>query len=220
MNYHIDAESISLNNLRQRIEQTDLVPSRTLILDAIKEKFFAIEQQGIHTLASLRVGLKNNKRLDDLTERTGIERGYLVLLRREIESYFPRPFSLNEYHWLSEKMIAKLDEVGIRTSAAYYLASTSPEEREELANQIETDLSDLNELFQLVDLSRVQWVNPTAARMLIESGIRSVSQLAASDPESLCAALDQANKGGKYFKGKIGLRDIKRLVSSAGYLCE
>jgi hypothetical protein len=76
----------------------------------------------------------------------------------------------------------------------------------------------LESLVQLADLTRVQWVSPTAARMLVEAGYDSVSKLAVADAEDLCEALVRINEGGRFFKGKIGLRDIKRLVKAASYV--
>ena len=76
----------------------------------------------------------------------------------------------------------------------------------------------LDSLATLADLTRVQWVSPTAARMLVETGCESAAELAAADPDALCEALERVNEGDRHFKGKIGLRDVTRLVHSAGYV--
>lgn len=70
---HIDAESIRLDDLRKRIEATDLVLSRTLLLGAIETKLKALGKQGIATLAGLRHKLKNSKRLEALAKATAID---------------------------------------------------------------------------------------------------------------------------------------------------
>jgi len=80
------------------------------------------------------------------------------------------------------------------------------------------DAALLEALVRLADLTRVQWVSPIAARMLVEAGYDSASKVAAADAEDLCEALVRVNEGDKFFKGKIGLRDIKRLVRAAGYV--
>jgi hypothetical protein len=81
MTYNIDAENISLDELRKRIEETDLVPSRASLLNGIKVKFNALEQQGITTLTRLRNELKNAKHLEAVSKLTGIEKQYLIILR-------------------------------------------------------------------------------------------------------------------------------------------
>ncbi len=42
--------------------------------------------------------------------------------------------------------------------------------------------------------------------------------LAAADAEKLNQVLLRVNAGDEYSKGKIGLRDLKRLVFAAGYI--
>jgi hypothetical protein len=43
MVYHIDADTISLDDVRKRIEATDLVPSRACLADKIREKMKMLE---------------------------------------------------------------------------------------------------------------------------------------------------------------------------------
>lgn len=218
MPYHIDAEKVSLNELRKRIEETDLVPSRASLIEGIENKFETLEKQGITTFAELRNELKNHGRLEAISNATGINAQYLILLRREIESYFPKPFPLKDFDWLPPKEIEKLKKKGIHNIADLYNATNSSESKNELANSTGVDIAFIETLARLADLTRVQWVSPTTARMIMEAGYESASKLAAADAEVLCEALMQVNEGNKYFKGKIGLRDIKRLVNSAGYV--
>jgi len=70
----------------------------------------------------------------------------------------------------------------------------------------------------LGDLTRVQWVTPTAARMLVEAAYESALRVAAANAEDLCEALAAVNEGNRLFKGKIGLRDIRRFVRAATYV--
>lgn len=218
MTYHINAENVSLADLRKRIEETDLVPSRAWLLDEIKIKFNALEQQGIATLASLRQELKNPKRLETVANATGIDAQYLVLLRREIESYFPKPIALKAFDWLPEEEIARLAENGLRDTAALHKAASSARSRDELAKAAGVDAAILETLARLADLTRVQWTSPTTARMLVEAGYDSAVKVATADAEDLYQALVYVNAGDKFFKGKIGLRDIKRLVRAASFV--
>lgn len=218
MAYYIDAGKVSLDDLKKRIEETDLVPSRASLLDRIDGKLKALEQQGITTLANLRNELRNSKRLEAVSNATGIETQYLILLRREIEGYFPKPSALKVFDWLPKGAIAILEENGIRDTTALYKAASSVNGRTELAKSTGVDVSILEALVRLADLTRVQWVSPTVARMLVEAGYDSVSKVAAADADDLCQALMHINEGDRFFKGKIGLRDIKRLIRAASYV--
>lgn len=218
MAYHIDAENVSLDDLRKRIEATDLVPSRASLLDGIQAIMTVLKEQGITTLAQLRNELKNAKRLAVLAKATGIDAQYLTLLRREIESYFPKPFALKAFNWLPKDEIAKLEKNGMKDTAAFYAAASSTKSRTALAKSVMVDVAVLKALTQFADLTRVQWVSPTTARMLVEAGYDSASKLATANAEDLCEALVGVNEGDRFFKGKIGLRDIKRLIRAAGYV--
>jgi hypothetical protein len=186
MTYNIDAENISLDELRKRIEETDLVPSRASLLNGIKVKFNALEQQGITTLTRLRNELKNAKRLEAVSKLTGIETQYLIILRREIESYFPKPIALKAFDWFPQGEIAKLEACGLRDTATLHKAASSIESRTEIAKLTDVDAAILEALIRLAGLTRVQWVSPTFARMLVEAGYDSASKVAAAGAEKLC----------------------------------
>lgn len=218
MAYHIDAENINLADLQKRIEETDLVPSRASLLEKLGPKMKALERHGIRTLACLRDELKTTKRLEAVAKATGIEVQYLTLLRREIEGYFPKPFALKSFDWLPASEIAKLERSGIKDTAALYEATDTRQKRTALVKSSGIDGTVLETLAQLADLTRVQWASPTAARMVVESGYKSAAELANADPGELDEAFVRVNAGNRLFKGRIGLRDIKRLIQAARYV--
>ncbi|MFO7680197.1 MAG: DUF4332 domain-containing protein [Chloroflexota bacterium] len=220
MGYYMDAENMSLSALQQRIESTDLVPSRVSLLQGIGATMAALAQHGMNTTADLRTALKTNKRLEAVAQATGISADYLVLLRREVESYFPKPFPLKEFTWLPGEDIARLEANGVGQTAVFYQICHDPERMAELENAAQVDAATLETLTHLCGLTRVQWVSPMFARMLLEAGYDSAAAVAAADAEALHAALLQINEGDRYFKGKIGLRDIKRLIHAAGYVAD
>ncbi len=91
-------------------------------------------------------------------------------------------------------------------------------QRSELAKSSGVGTATLETLARLADLMRVQWVSPTFARMLSASGYDSAARVAAANANDLCAALANINAGDRFFKGKIGLRDSKRLVQAASFV--
>jgi hypothetical protein len=216
--YHIDAEKVSLDDMQQRIKAADLVPSRVSLQDEIGLKMKALKKQGIQTLADLRHELKSAQRRATLAKATGIEAQYLVLLRREIEGYFPEPVALKTLTWLAKDDIAKLAHHEVSDTATLYETATSAKKQAQLAQATGVDLATLHDLACLADLTRVQWVSPTTARMLIAAECDSAARLAKADAGALCEALERVNAKGKFFKGKIGLRDVRRIVQAASYV--
>lgn len=211
MKYCFDAESISLEQLKERICSADLVPSREPILENLDKHLLSLETTGIKTLGSLRRELKDNKRLFTIVEQTGIDKDYLALLRREYESYFPKPFPLKEFDWVPIEEISQLEEAGIRNTADVF------ENPDRVQNSgIRPDL--VRHLLQCADLTRIQWISPLAARMLAETGYETPAKVATATPEELDKTMHTVNTENNYFKGRIGLRDIRRLVHAAKYV--
>lgn len=217
MAYHIDAEKISLDELRSRIESTDLVPSRACLHDGISEKFEALKKQGILSFGALRKELKNAERMKNLSASCGVDADYLNLLRREIESYFPKPFPLLDFDWLPVEQVDRLAAGGISTTQIFFETSGQVVGTQEPA-ALGVDAAVLEELTALCNLTRVQWISPLAAKMLLEAGFKTAADLARADADVLCASLERVNTGNRFFKGKIGLRDVKRLIHSAKFI--
>lgn len=210
-------ETISLDDLSARIKETDLIPSRAVLLIDIDAVFEKLAQQGIHSMMDLQKSIKNPKQMEALSKTTGIDLQYMVLLRREVESYLPKPFHLEEINWVSSHVIKKLLENGITNSEQYYAKFADKGYRSSFAKETGIDHESLDYLSNLVSLCRVQWVSPNAGRMLIEAGYESCLKLSSADANELFTAMDRVNENGKYFKGTIGLRDIKRLIEAAKY---
>jgi len=218
MAYHIDDAGVTLADLKQRILMTDLVPSRACLVDGIDSVMSALGTHGITTLAELRDALRTTKRLDSVAKSTGLDTKYLTLLRREIESYFPKPAVLSAFDWLPPGDLAGLESHGIGDTAAFFAQAGDPHSRVVLADSTGVGSDTLDSLARYSDLCRVQWVSPTTARRLVEAKCESASDLAAYDAEELSHALVRVNEDNRFFKGRIGLRDVRRLIQSAGYV--
>lgn len=211
-------ETVSLDDLRERIKSTDLVPSRAVLLEGIDAIFNTLAQQGLNTWQDLQNAIKNPKKIESFSMQSGIDSQYLVLLRREVESYHPKPFDLIAIDWIPQDVIKKLEGEGIISSDQLLLITSDKDLKNRLTEKIGIDYQMMDYLLNLVSLCRVQWVSPTAARMLIEAGYETPLKLSDADGNELFEAMDRVNKSGGYFKGTIGLRDIKRLIEAAKYM--
>jgi hypothetical protein len=218
MPYYIDANTVKLEDLMSRITEADLVPSRRKLLEDIEINFDKLHKKGIFTLADLRKSIKNPKKIVPLAEKTNIEIEYLTLLRREVESYFPKAYILSSFGWLEKNQITKLERKGYKNSALLYEAFEIPSQREEIITSTGLEKNFADDIFALVDLTRIQWVSPIFSKVLVDAGYKSAKLIAQANAKELHEAIEKINKEGQYFKGKIGIRDIARLIKSASYL--
>ena len=218
MKYHPDDVKIGLQDLFRRITESDLVPGRIPLLEGIDEKFHLLRKADVKNAQDLRLRLKTPKSIAALSKQTGIDEHYLSLLRREIESCFPRPYPLKNFDWLSERDLNKLEAKGCKNSKDIFNALSSLKKRETLARELDIAPFFLETLFRLAVLTRIQWVSPRFAQMLLSAGYGSSQDIARANAETLSAALDEADKDKRLFKGKIGIRDVKRVIKAASYV--
>ena len=215
MPYYIDANKVKLEELMLRITESDLVPSRRKLLENIEINFDKLRKQGIITLADLRKAIKSPKNMVHLAEFTKIESEYLNLLRREVESYFPKACKISAFDWLDREQLSKLERIGYKNTAVLYEAFEIPCKREGIVASNGLEDSFVDEVFALVDLTRIQWVSPIFSKVLLDAGYKSVESIAEAKVAELYEAVEKTNAGNRYFKGNIGIRDIARLIKSA-----
>ncbi len=218
MGYYIDAKKVSLDTLQKRIEETDLIPSQQMLLDDIGKNFVTFKENGYGTLLDLRKEIKNVKNIPSVAEKTGINPAYLTILRRLIEGYFPKSVPIKAFDWFPPKDMDKLAEEGHKNNVKLFDLLNSSQKRVEIAKQLIIDQDILDELYSIVNLTRIQWISPMAARMLFLVGYKDTHSIASADAEDMCNELDRINKEKGFFKGKIGLRDIKRLIKAASFI--
>ena len=216
MRYYIDEHSTDLSALQERLESTDLIPSQEPLLDGIAEKISSIREAGVQSLADLRTALKTERSLTLLSKSSGVGSNYLRLLRRVINGFFPKPRSLKEVDWLDENSVVSLNKAGIKNTQDLFDAAS--DDAPGLAKRTGIDQKEILEFLSIADLCRIQWVSPTFARVLVAAGFANAIAVAEANPESLFQAIAKANDNAKFYKGKIGLRDVKRLVVAATYV--
>jgi hypothetical protein len=213
MDYHIDGHSTDLAALQKRLQSTDLIPSQEPLLDDITEKMSALAAVGVNNLADLRAGLNSPKALAALSRSSGISADYLKLLKRTINGFFPKSRLFKDMDWLDKNTILNLKQAGLENTHQLFDAAS----RGAIGSAI-LDKGILSELVAISDLCRVQWVSPKYARAIAAAGFKQASEVARADPETLTNAIASANEGAKFYKGKVGLRDVRRLVMAAGYV--
>ncbi|MEM8681974.1 MAG: DUF4332 domain-containing protein [Pseudomonadota bacterium] len=202
--------------MQKRLQSTDLIPSQEPLLEGLAKKMSSIRKAGVQSTADLRTALKTKKSLASLAESSGLDTGYLQLLRRTINGFFPKPRPLKDIDWLDKKTLNGLNKAGIKDTREIFEEASGGAAK--LAGRTGADRKALLEFVKISDLCRIQWVSPTFARVLVAAGYNNAAAVAAADSEALCNAISAANENAKFYKGRIGLRDVRRLVAAAAYV--
>lgn len=209
-----DPQAVTSDDVRVRLESTDLIPSLEPLLDQIEARFARLEQQGLRTAADLQKALGRKAALQRLAADSGVDERYLVLLRRALVGFFPKPRKLAEFDWVDPALLDALASQGsVRVDQ---LLAMSAHQFGEIAASV--DPGEAEHLRAAADLTRVQWVHPTFARALLAAGITSADSLAGADADALSAALAEVNADATYYRGTVGRRDIARVIDAARYV--
>jgi predicted flap endonuclease-1-like 5' DNA nuclease len=211
---------MTLKDLKRKLEKADLIPSQLPLLDGIDKNLAALKKAGVQNLEDLSRNLRGSKGPASLAAKSGLSADYLVLMRRTIEGFRPKPLPLRDYPGIDDAAVRALAESGIVDSKSLYEAALGKKARTALAKSTGIAAKTVEEFANLSDLSRIQWVGSTFARVLYVAGFISPTQIAAADPVAVYDAVMRANEANKLYRGKIGLRDIKRLVKLASELDE
>jgi len=152
----------------------------------------------------------------ELTKLECFKGDYLTILLRELNSMLPKPNKISEFKGISQEAIKKLEAIGFTNTLKLYPRILTPKARIELSETTGIPYNHILELAKLTDLSRIRWVGATFARMLYDLGIDSLEKAANVNPETLHQQLNELNAKANYFKGHIGLNDIRIFVQIAG----
>ena len=215
MGYYIDLRSITLDEYIEKLKNGYLPPSRKILLTKIEENFQEIKKQGLKNVAELREALKTKNKLNEFSVKTNLPKEYLVILIREIKSLWPKPDQLVDFPEIQPETIEKLRALGIITTMHLYKFIFNSKARKKLAAETGIEEHIVLKLSKLTDLSRVRWVNHTFAFILYETGYKTAKMLANADSLELHKAVVEINKKRGYFKGNVGLNDIRICIQAA-----
>ncbi|MBN2009549.1 DUF4332 domain-containing protein [candidate division KSB1 bacterium] len=212
MPYYIDLSKISLEEYKSILLTTVLLPSRQILKENVDERFHVLKNHNIENLRQLQLQLKTPAKVKQFAETSLLPMDYLTVLRREINSYHPDDRKLKDFTCIKTNTLQALEAMGIKTTAGLYDYIVTKAARQQLQQQLGISDSEIMLLTKLTDLSRLRYVNSTFAMLLIASGYGSVEKIKQADYQELYERVKKTNEKEHYFKGTIGLSDMKFLV--------
>lgn len=215
MSYYIDLSKIDLISYKEKLKNADLLPSRMLLKEKIDEIFSEFLKLKINNIAELKSILSNKKNFNDLLKNHVFEETYLKILLREINSVHPTPNKLSDIPGLKPETVNALVKIGLKDTFKLFDHISTKDKRLKL--QMETGLKneEIIELTHLTDLSRIKWGSSIFVRMLYELGYDTAQKITVADYILLYEQIKSLNIQKNYFKGNIGIHDIKLFIDSA-----
>jgi nucleotidyltransferase/DNA polymerase involved in DNA repair len=213
--YHLDLAGFSLERFKRILQTKELLPGRRILLENISERFEILESMGITNLKALLDVLSTKKKLERFIQESGLPQDYLVVLRREVNSYLPKPFNLKNIPGVNPETVEKLAAIGIKNTKHLFEQARSRPERAELARLADVPGDDLLELVKLSNLARIGGVGPVFARLLYEMGVDTIEAFRQYPPEELLERLHAINDEKQYTKITPVLKDIRYCLETA-----
>jgi hypothetical protein len=211
--YHIDLEKFSLKEFKKELSGSELIPSRRVLKDEIEDRFQVLEDNNIHNLKDLTDVLKTPKKSREFSSESGLPEDYLLILRREVNSYTPNPVNLDKFPRVNTAIIKKLKAEGIKNTLNLFELIKTPSDRDNLANKLGIPLDEILELTKLTDLVRIKWVGPVFARIFLDSGTDTAQKISEANAEPLYKKLVKINQEKGYTKGKFLESDVALCIN-------
>jgi hypothetical protein len=218
MGYYIDLSKISLDDLKNKIKSSDLLPSQLILKQGIDEKFKVLEEFDIKNMDELKGKLKNKRNIKELSKGTSIKTEYLTILRRYVNSFHPPPRKIRDFPALSHETVDKLIKAGINTTPQLYERTFKKELRDDLKTELEISDEEILFLTKLADVSRLKYVSPIYATLIVYSDYDTAQKIRNADYNNFYKQLVKINENKKLYKGRINLKDVKYLVNETDYV--
>jgi hypothetical protein len=202
--YHIDTEGYSLTRFQRGIASRQLIPSRRCLQDELEERFRILKDAGISNLKELIDALKTKAKVEQFSQMTGLPNDYLTILRREANSYLPKPVRLDILPGVAADHVARLKDEGITNTQHLFNQAGDRQRRVQLAQRTGIPPDKVDELVGLSDLTRAYGVGPVFARIIYDVGIRSIKDFVEQTAEDFIRLYEeQAGKKADFSVGEI-----------------
>lgn len=208
LSYMPDLSKISLDKFRNELKTGRLLPSRKPLLDDIDKKFSILKKVGINNAESLREILKSSSELKQLSKETAIKEDYFKLLKREVNNLLPAPVKFSDIPDISEKIVKRLNSLNVVDAETLFPYVKDADSRKDFEKKSGLSKEEVLWLTKLVDVSRIKWVGPKLARLIVDTKYDTVKKLAEANPTDVLNALNEAKKKHKAYDGPLGINDI------------
>lgn len=215
MAYTIDLEQLSLEDYKEIIKRREHIPSQLILKDAIEERFAYFKDQGIGHAQELLNYLKKKENIIDAAGDPIFTQDYLTVLLRHLKGMLAKPRKLVDFSWINPEIITKFKNLGIKNTKQLYDKILLADTRKDQLQKAGITDEEIYELERETDLTRIQWVNHTFARVLYEAGYETIEKIQNADYKQLHLDVLAANREKDLFKGNIGLKDMHVLVGLA-----
>lgn len=206
--YSINLIKISLDEFGEILIKAQLLPSQRTILNNLTDNMQKLKNKGLKNLQELRTFLKKKECYPSIAEDIGIDKEYLVILNRMVNSFIVKASPLAELGIFTNEELKKLFTIEIKNTEQYYETLMTAEQRESISKKIHIPISKMEYALHIIDLFRINGVGVEYAKILYDMGIKSVTDYNKTPSETILKSFRELNSTQKYTKATLGISDI------------
>lgn len=218
--YHLDLSLVSIEEFFDTLRAGELSPGRIALVEDKPNRLQTIRTAGVATLADLVDRLKTKPRLAAFGAATGLSDDYLVLLRRQALSWLPNPVPLSRFLGVPESLVEALRDRGINQGRQLVEAAKNEAERTALAAATHASEEALLDLVKMANLTRINGIGPTFARLLVSMEIEGLAHLSRLDPAEHAMDVQAHLVADGYTGPPVTDWDVKTYIASAARLAK
>jgi len=218
MAYYIDLSKITLEQYKEMLLTRYILPSQMILRNHIDKYFKKIESSGISTLSALKEQIKTKVSAAKFAKKLKIPEDYINVLRRELCSHHPPARHLDEYPTISNYAKNVLSDMDVVKSDQLYPLMMSPTSRKSMCSKLQLTDNQALHIAKLMDVTRLRYVSPLFATLLVHSPYDTVKSIATADPQKMYETLVQINKEKEFFQGHLGKNDTLFLIQDTEHV--
>ena len=157
--------------------------------------------------------LRSKTKRETFSQESGLSVDYLVILRREVNSYVSKPFNLEKIPGVNPEYVETLAAVGVKHTKHLFKRAMSQTDRAALAEQASVPGDALLELVKLSDLARIVGVGPVSVRFLYDIGLETPETFLTHSVDELLEKVRAVEEG-----ASLTMKDIEYCLETARHL--
>jgi hypothetical protein len=218
MTYNMDLSKMEVQKYKTFLKNQYLIPSRQILHENIDSNFKIFVNCGLKSLSDLQQAISTSAKIDKLSKETNISPDYLNILRRELGTFDKKGIPFNDFPTIDKNTIVKLDKKGIKNTKDFFEFYYQVNNEKNISEEFGIPVEMIKCLISLSSLVRINGIAALAAVTFYEAGYRSVKDITGSTKEKMLEKITKINDEKKYYKAKLGLKDMQFVIDFANLI--
>lgn len=206
--YSINLVKISIDEFERTLLTMHILPSQKIILNNLSSNILKFKNKGFSNLQEVQNLLKKKKDYDLIAKNIDIDKEFLILFNRMVNSYVVKVVALEKLEIFTCEDLIALAYENIKNTENFYEILKKTEHRINVSNRLCIPIEKLEYALHIVDLLRINGVGVEYAKALYYIGIKTINDYNITPSEKILFSINKYNKEKIHSKATLGISDI------------